>query len=691
MADIFDGDITQRYADQKDPGGASVPATWQEREQQIGREISAGPDSTVAGFAWNFEDRYVRNIESLVAAGNFAEAKRSYDQACSELDANREDLVTLSQIKDTGRLGDELAKRASGALLRSFNQNRVKLSDGTEASLGQVLADGSTFLTDKSNELKRMHFSDGSIADYLAGDNNIRAIMDPLVRGAAGGGADGVGNFLQLRDLADAYSANKERIAGVFGDGAGSFLDYVRETHRTSGNAAATMNSLLDFAEVYSDGTGVTGRQLASDIVGGYNDLLSTLYKGDVRKDSRGVSAQPEISDNQRREFDAILIPALKASVERSGSAFDLHDPRLRQSMLEVADTLAYTTALGGDIFSEARLAGSPLNQMFGSYVAEGLLGQRHQTDNIVGAVRDLRNQLSYRLVGGRDSATVATTLSGQSKDYLSNIEKTTGTRSLCPEADNLAADAHKFLARTLLPGMTSGRLSADTFEQMMQDDSASLVEGLASEFVRSFHGTGREELATELAKRVLSGFASGDRVCMEDIIGDLAYGKGRGNLSPSAIRTAGTWYHANVARALQFADRKASLRREYLASGRTDAQALAAVAAVSEAASDEESRGGNPAAVWDSAAGVGEYLVPEDVLDRNGKVVGQRITTAIGNRNRIPLKYRGNELPAGTFKNDRAAWDAFQVLLSEDHKRMLREEEYRNRLAIQQAAKDEM
>jgi len=683
MKDIFADDLAARYADKmaQEPTGP----TWQEREADLRADIASDPSQTVASFAWNFNDQYSRYLESLVASGDYAGAKSYYDSVRQSIEANRDGLLSIAQVQGAGQISDELARRANGVLMGDFNQRQVKLSDGQTVTLGQVLSDNSPFMANQSTELKNLDFSDDAINLYLGGDRAIKSVMDPYLRNSRGqGGIDGMPNHLQTKDLIESYAADRERINGIFGDGTASFLNHIKESHKTSGCGAATMRTLVDFAEAYSQTTGTYGRQLAADVANGYNNLITAVFRGDDKRDSRGGRYINEISDNQRREFDAMLPPALRETMKRTGSGFDMNDPRLRQGLMEVGDILAYTSALGGDMFSDARGTGAAINQAFGNYIAESMLGQAHTGANIVTSVRDMRDQFSQRFVGGRNAARVAASLSGQSKDYLDNIDKTNGTKSTVPAADNLAHAAHTYLARQLLPKMAEGKYHGDVLAQMLDENPSKLVQGLAAEFGRSFRGSAGKEFAVELALTALDEYSQNGFVCIEDLVGRLAYGKS--TLSPAARAAGERWYRGNVPAELAFGDRKARLREHYLANGYTDAQAREAVASVSEQAMRLYDGGHSPDIVFDSAMNTGYFYNVREEKDAKGKVT-RTVYHDAGRMDKTPV----GALGPGMYNANRPAWDAQQKALEDEYKRQVALREYEEKKKIAQMTKDSM
>ena len=695
MNDNFAEDLASRYAERRQLD-APTGSTWQEREADLRKDIAADPSQTVASFAWNFNDQYSRYLESLVASGDFTGAKAYYDSMRGSIEANRDALLSISQVQGAGRISDELAKRANSVLMGEFNQRQVRMSDGSTVTLGQVLGDNSPYLADKNQELRNLDFSSAATELYLNGDRTVKALMDPYLKNVNGkGGIEAVPNHLQHKELIESYVADRDRINEIFGDGATSFVNYVSESHKNSGCGAATMRTLVDFADAYAQATGIYGRQLAAEVTSGYNNLLSTVFRGDDKRDGQGHRYAAEISDNQRREFDAMLIPAIKETMRRTGKAFSFTDPRLRQGMLEVGDVLAYTSALGGDMFSDARTTGAALNEAFGRYIAESMLGQAHTGANIVTSVKDMREQFSARLVGGRTAARVATQLSGQSSDYLASVDKTNGTRSTCPAADNLAASAHKFLARQLLPKMSEGQYHQDALAYALDTDPGTIINGLAKEFGNSFRGAAGKEFASRLAQETVREYADNGFVCMEDVVKRLAYTKDD-SLSDEARAAGERWFRGNVPGELLFTEEKRRIKDHYLAQGYTDAQARDAVAAISEQMIRAYDAGIDPRMVAESAINTGIYYDCRVGKDARGKSVTE-VFLSRGRMDKAQVftgfddKGQPVHLPSNIYNTDRATWDTNQRSLADLYKRQQELKEYEERRKIAQMTKDSM
>ena len=499
--DIFNGDVTSRYSEQMEPGRYS----WRQAESDLTRDVFEKPGESVAGLAWNFEQTHVDKVANLLANGDFAAAKEDYDKLRESIRLNWDGLSTMAQMQGDGYgpMSNQIGAKARAILGGAFNQREVVLSDGSKTTIGQALADGSPFLAGKSEELSSFGFGSNATDLYLKNDKVIKSVMDPLLRSSHSGVP--VANRLQLIELAEDYANNKERVDDAFGDGAQRFMDYIRDTHQTSGCAAHTFRTLLDFAEDYSGKTGITGKQLASDVVGGYNDLVASTFQGDPQVGRDGVRRPAEITDDQRRMFDATLLPALKMTLEGldDRTPVDLRDPRLKRSLLDVMDVVAYSKAQGSDILSDCRNAGYDVNAALGGFVRNALLDMEQPSDNIVEGVRRLRSDMLGRITGGRSPQRIDAQLSGRAEDYMKGVDRRTGARSLCPEADGMADTIHGYLLRELTPAMAKGQLYPDA----AMADPAKLVDGLARKLSRSFYGPGRELAAQNLSRGIDPSF----------------------------------------------------------------------------------------------------------------------------------------------------------------------------------------
>ena len=689
--DIFNGDVTSRYSEQREPGRYS----WRQAETDLTRDVFEKPGETVAGLAWNFQQTHVDKVAALLANGDFAAAKENYDRLREDIRLNWDGLSTMAQMTADGygEMSARLGERSRSILNGDYNQQTVKLSDGSEVTIGQALADNSPFLAGKSQELTGFGFGENATSLYLKNDSVIKSVMDPLLRAKNSG--QPIGNKLQLIELAEDYANNAERVTNTFADGAQRFMDYVQDTHRTSGCAAQTFRTLLDFAEDYSSKTGITGKQLASNVVNGYNDLVASTFQGDAQVGRDGVRRPPEITDEQRRLFDATLLPALKETMRDldGQTPVDLRDPRLKQSLLEVMDTIAYAKSQGADILSDARNTGYDVNSAFGGYVRNALLDREQPSDNIVEGVRRLRSDMAQRITGGRSPQRITASLTGRAEDYLAGVDRRTNTRSLCPEADGMADTIHGYLIRELTPEMARGRLYPDAAVARSED----LTAGLAKKLSRSFYGPGRELAAQMVAQAVLfgastpdgsvlsQGFLNGGNVNVEELIASLAFAPGADANDP-AVRSLRTWYSGNVAMDLQFGERRSRLRDSLLSDGLPDAQARQIVSTASSLAADNLSRGIDPTFVFDNAESQGVYLTFGK--DEKGEPIVQY---AQGNRNRVAIPFGPNEtdvLPEGSFLQNRSAWNQVQGILRAIYKRQTQIEDYGTRQKLKAEAK---
>lgn len=694
--DIFNGDVTSRYSEQMEPGRYS----WRQAESDLSRDVFERPGETVAGLMWNFNQTHVDPIANFLAQGDFAAAKQNYDKALEDIRLNWEGGSKLGQMQGDGygTVTNELASRTNAVLRADFNQRKVKLPDGTETTIGYALSDNSPFLSSKSSELSDFGFGANATDLYLKNDKVIKSVMDPLLRSSHSGVP--VANRLQLIELAEDYANNKERVDGAFGDGAQRFMDYIRDTHQTSGCAAHTFRTLLDFAEDYSGKTGVTGKQLASDVVGGYNDLVASTFQGDPQVGRDGVRRPAEITDDQRRMFDATLLPALKMTLEGldDRTPVDLRDPRLKRSLLDVMDVVAYSKAQGSDILSDCRNAGYDVNAALGGFVRNALLDMEQPSDNIVEGVRRLRSDMLGRITGGRSPQRIDAQLSGRAEDYMKGVDRRTGARSLCPEADGMADTIHGYLLRELTPAMAKGQLYPDA----AMADPAKLVDGLARKLSRSFYGPGRELAAQAVAQAALfgatapngdvlsQGFMNGGQVNVEELIATLAFSPGSDANDPT-IASLRSWYSGNVAMDLQFGERRAKLRDSLLSDGIPDAQARMIVSSASSLAAQNLSRGIDPSFVFDNAESQGVYLTYVDAADEEGRPI-RRVDFRQGNRNKVEvsLDKKGEQsIPEGTFLSNRALWTQVQQRLEAQLKQQWSLDSYKEKLKAKGEAEE--
>lgn len=676
-------DLASRYTTAQNSAAGEVLS---ERPAEDNTFQLSGTD-TVSGFAWNGQTTLVQDMKASIARGDVAAAKAVYDEITSTVDANADTLSDFTNMagQNMGPVADKMAERSAYFLFGQYNHEKVVSPDGTETTIGQMLSNPAQFAADRSAELKRAGFNDSAAQLFMDNDPAASTIMDQIVRSKTA-----VPNLSSIRDFANVYANNYERVRDLFGEGTEQIVRDIVDQHRLSGSAVDTFDTIVDYATAYKEQSGKTGHALARDVFGGYKNLLAASFKGVEKFDSHGVAMPLQVTENQQRQFSAAFGPAVRETLKRLGPgvSFDLSDPRFRTAFVETQDCLAYVSAAAGDLFAESRRAGYDINGAFGKYIADAVTGAPPSPNNIVTAIRSLRDDLSNRLTGGHNLQRTAAELTGRSTDYITSMKQTTGFTSECPAADTIANDAHQYIVRTLLPYMAQGvqwgmALSKPAVQQK-------LVQGLAQRVGRSFFGSARPEAARAVAAAIVGNFATGNDVSVEDLIANLAYDPAAGGLSESARRTLRAWHRGNIASPLQFGAEKRQLMDRLLADGYNEATANTVISRVSEMAEHERRNGRNPKATWDTANAAGMYWEPEYQIDAKGNVVvdprtRQPVVSGIrqsfGDRRRVSLLVNGTQYPAGTFQNNPAVWSTVQKALENEHNRRLQMEMFREKL----------
>lgn len=661
--------------------------------QAPGLSFQLNGPGTVSSFAWNGQQSIVQDMKACVSRGDVAGAKELYDRISAVVAANSESLSGFVNMhgQQAGPVADQLAERSAYFLFGQYNQEKVMSPDGTETTIGQLLSNPEQFAEDRSSELKRAGFNDAAASLFMQDDPAAKTIMNDLVRSKTA-----MPNAAAIRDFANVYANNHKRISGIFGEGTEQFIREIVNQHRLSGSAVDTLDTLLDYSEAYKNKTGRSGHVLAREVFSGYKNLLAASFKGVEKFDSHGVAMPLQVTENQQRQFAAAFGPAVRETLKRlgPGADFDLSDPRFRKAFLETQDALAYVSSAASDMFAESRRAGHDINAAFGQYIADAVTGVPPKGDNIVSAITALRADLSSRLTGGHDSRRTAAEMTGRSTDYLTSVKQTTGFESSCAAADTIANDVHQVLVRTMLPYITQGKnwgaaLSRPAIQRQ-------LVTKVAQRVGRSFFGTGRDEVSSALAGAIVQRFTSGEQVCIEDIVADMAFSPVYDKMSSAAKRTLRSWHRGNIAEPLRFIEKKRELRDRLLSEGYNEAAANTVITRVSERAASDERNGRNAAAVWDTAIATGTYWEPVYARDDKGNITVDKKTKlpkmlsvrqAFGDRRDVSLLVDGLQYPPGFYQKHPDAWNALQRQLQGFHEQQLKLQAYKDKLDAQAEA----
>lgn len=703
MHEGFDDDLASRYAETLETlVGQDTGTDWADYDQAASHEIAAGPEQTVAGLAWNFDSVYGTNLQSLVQSGDYARAAKYREDMRNSIEANRDALLGITRALDVRRGSDgsgpgqvtlELAKRAKSLLMYDFDNAAVRMSDGSQATVGQVLGPGSPYLAQRQEDIVSQGFGDNVAEMYLRGSAEQRRVMknlvDPIVsvRTRTGTAPAVVPNRWQLVNLANDVANNWDRLTSAFGDGLVNFVDYVRSSHEGAGNASAAMRTLTELAESMSAGGAPGGKSLAARVVNGYNDLRLYAFQGDG---NRAVPAA--ITPGQAMLFDAAVVPAVGEALRR-GVPFDFRSPSLRSAMRSVADTVAYVSGAGADLLTESRDKGYDLNGDLADYLANAIEGRPPRSGNIVETVGRIRRTLDQTLVGGERPEALVGERTGRSRDYVDSVDRSNSMKSECPEADGMALSAKQYILRALLPHLANGKRVDDAFRDAVADRSraGSFVGGLADQLAPSFHGRGAGEAARTVAGALVDAVMNGRATSVKEVVKNLSLDEEFRGRSPEGHRSVAAWYNGNVANAEATAELRQALTGHLAAMGYKDFQIRRIVSNVASKSSTAQSLGSDPLGPYRAALGVGRVRIP--VYDEKGSLVD--VQTQIRPLDKVSFDFynQGSSKPVriapGTYSGDPMAWELVQGQLEQDEKRLEALRKEARRLAMQKQMAD--
>jgi hypothetical protein len=410
----------------------------------------------------------------------------------------------------------------------------------------------------------------------------------------------------------------------------------------------------------------MSGSDLARKTITGYKDLLAATMGGDV--DTRTGKTAP-LTDNQRRTFDAIAIPAVKELCARVGR-FDLGDPRLKRAMLEAADMNAWASAAGIDVFSDARGNGRDINADFASYVADAVTETNPSGGNIVSAMRNLRTFLDQTITGGRDAQFTALRMSGRSSDYIRSVDKANGSRSAASSLDAMALDVKQHVAREIAPYLAGGYRSDDALSYILDDGERrdGFMSRLTGRLMGYFHGEGREQVASVMADAMVRSIREGRKLSFqelaENMLNDPSYPDG-----DPARKTLAAWYSGNVAALDLYGPHLTDIENHLKGQGINEARARAIVSKSAERMASLLDKGRNPAVVKDSIMSIGKMYIPE-FDPKTRELVAIRHVPANLNKTAFEIptsdKDRTIQVPAGYRLENPEDWAQIQAQLEQ-------------------------
>lgn len=554
-AQYFKGDYRERYPKSK-------PMTIMSKgDRSVERSIREDPSGSVASWVWNFDSLYTHRIQSLVNRGKYAEAADLYEEALSTIDENESSLYALTDLAGAGEVSDELAGRASYLLNNPFMNVTAKFN-GTDVALDAILREGGSLAAEAAKDEFMALGLSSEVADAFFGEDDVkRAAVRNLIQPLISGQREDYG---QRIELAEDVVSNWDELYRMFEDGVPHFIARHQASHTGAGGASDSLRSLMSIARNLYTTTGLSGKDLAREVLGAYDGLVTKVFAQDTSSvDAQGRPRDAPISASKRMSFDAALASSVK-ELENRGISADLRSASFTKAFTDVMDAQAYASDCGIDLIGIGHDTGNPMAPAFGQYVADIVSGVAPTGANPINAFRAYRHFLDNQITGGMDFAEQVYRATGDTQSYLANLNKANGGYSSSPGADAIARGIKAYITQSIAPGMVAG-LSPD--EALKSARSGSLhsgtdfLAGLSANIEQHLYGPDRERAANLIASSIIDQFDRGQKVSVEEVVRDLAFGK-EAEISGSAeVGALRDWYWGNVTQAQEYAQKTTQLR----------------------------------------------------------------------------------------------------------------------------------
>lgn len=519
-------------------------------------EDMQGEDSGAA-YAYHAYETALK-LKSFVASGNMSGAKAYRDEIRRQVDYSRDVLLELSQIKHAGDTGAKVASGALFLLNGDYDRVTVPLSDGTEATVGQIMSDDGYFQKSHRDSLKNKGFSESAVNAYYSDDENVRSIarsvMDPMVKYQTKDHQVPPSHYIQVNDLLDFLTsdggAEARRAAGLFGeDGARTFVHLVGATHQYCGANRRAAQTLLQLAEAVSAQTGITGYGLVNQLMSGYQNLYNQATGG-LRADEKGRAIYGPEDYQRQLQFDAVLSKVADGLIKRGSNGVDiLSDPRAGHAIKNFMELNAYYDDLGCDVPSLSVNHGVSFSSAAGDYICDAVTGSI-TPGNLIEGLDALRTGLNDTVVGGIGSTRDLS--DPETQKYLARGGLLKAEKSVAA-ADLLAHGFKRGVVRMLVPRMLQGERADVAFQRILtggvKETRRAMANSVYSEIRGSFNHThGGDVAARCLTNLMLRSYLNGGRVDVSKELARMAYGKDSPvAVDEEALRAVRDWVQANV------------------------------------------------------------------------------------------------------------------------------------------------
>lgn len=601
----FNKDYGSRYASaRRAPTARSTRA--------VERSINEDPSESIASWVWNFDSMYTARLQSLINRGKFAEAAALYEEAKGVIDENEGNLFALTDLAGAGETSNELAARARTILNNPFSRATAKFN-GDDVPLDAILRDGGSLAIDAAKEGFMDLGLSAEVSEAFFGDDSvkratIRSLIQPLVSGQRG-------DHGQRIELAEDVVSNWDELYSLFGDGVTHFITRHQASHAGAGGASDSLRSLMAVARGINSANGMTGKDLAREVLGAYDGLVARTFARDTSdRDTQGRPQESPVSATKRMLFDSALASSVQALADR-GISPDLRSAKFAKALSEVMDAQAFASDCGIDLVGIGHDTGHPIAPAFGQYIADSVTDTPQTGANPVNAFIAYRHLLDNQITGGLDFATQVYRATGNPEDYYRNFSKANGGFSSSPGADVIAKGVKSYLIQRLAPGMVAGLSPDDALRSARSGTSTAggdFAVGLSAAIRQHLYGKGSDSAADLITVSVMDALDRGQKVTIEDIVRDLAFGENSENMNAEGVNALRNWYWGNVTQASEFASKTMQLRA-HLAHGEglPDYVVMSEVSKAGQEAGEMRRMGRDGSEVFDARLRAGTVYAP--------------------------------------------------------------------------------
>lgn len=525
------------------------------RQDYVQKAIARSDGSDTLGYVMNARNSgFGRDIADVVSKMNredYVGGTLAYQDLLRKVDAYAPSLTRVAGLSNAGKLGEDVAKKASEILNCSFGNLKVNVmgqemtlreAAGENGAVAQGLYESASRKYGFNSDIMGMYFGRASAVPPSTGgefdDLDARCmstVLDPVfaehTSEVTRSNAPAVKDRLQRKMLAYTVFDRRNDLREAFGQRASDVIDYVCRTRADSGGHVNVLESLIDVGMSMAGGPDSPER-VAQKLLAMYDANATDVFSiRDQFGSLVGKKTGPrDLTVDQQLRYDS-TIAAYARACRKEGRPMDLTSPLLRTAVSRKLDVESRYLDWGIDLHAVSKAENKDPFSEAEEYLSAVTNGREPPPGNLYMVADRFETQLRHNVRGHNDFdpalGDITTGREGVRKTSASRLGRAEGGVGGLQAVADLCTS---MVLKEVIPTIAGHRDPGKQFDQQLRGLGYvnSVHKKLAGQLERVFSGSpARAQAASLLSRVMLTKIRDGEPVVVEDLLAKLSLGIG--------------------------------------------------------------------------------------------------------------------------------------------------------------------